>query len=218
MSSTDPFIIVVGIDFSELSGLALDQALEMATHHDRAEVHAIYVQADSWSGPTLTRSHHAAMDATTALQHVQLNVAEHLKKMPVPLTKGQSRRVVAHFRDGSPADNVAQLAADLDADLVVVGSHGHRGVQRFLLGSVAERISRLARCPVWLVRPKAHSTADSVPEIEPTCPDCLATRRESGGAQMWCARHSEHHLHPHHYSYVNDAMYSPETHAYASTP
>jgi len=50
---------------------------------------------------------------------------------------------VAHFRRGSPAENIAQLAADLDADLVVVGSHGRRGIERLFLGSVAERTLRL---------------------------------------------------------------------------
>ncbi len=163
MSSTDHFIIVVGVDFSALSGLALDQALEMATLHEGAEVHAVFVQPDAWTGVPPEGSPQAMVDTSVALRQVQENAAEHVARMPSSLAKTRLRHVVAHFRHGSPAQNVAQLASDLDADLVVVGSHGHRGVERFFLGSVAERISRLAHCPVLIVRPKDHSNAGRVP-------------------------------------------------------
>ena len=49
-------------------------------------------------------------------------------------------------------DRVAQAAADWEADLVVVGSHGRRGLSRALLGSGAEQIIRFARAPVLLVK------------------------------------------------------------------
>jgi nucleotide-binding universal stress UspA family protein len=50
------------------------------------------------------------------------------------------------------ADTIAQLARDWKADLLVVGTHGRRGVSRLLLGTVAERIVRVAPCPLLLVR------------------------------------------------------------------
>ena len=50
------------------------------------------------------------------------------------------------------ADTIAQLAHDWKADLLVVGTHGRRGVTRLLLGSVAERVVRVAPCPLLLVR------------------------------------------------------------------
>jgi len=50
------------------------------------------------------------------------------------------------------ADTIAQLATDWKADLLVVGTHGRRGVSRLLIGSVAERIVRVAPCPLLLVR------------------------------------------------------------------
>lgn len=50
------------------------------------------------------------------------------------------------------ADTVAQLAREWKADLLVVGTHGRRGVSRMLIGSVAERIVRVAPCPLLLVR------------------------------------------------------------------
>lgn len=50
------------------------------------------------------------------------------------------------------ADTIAQLAQQWNADLLVVGTHGRRGVSRLLLGSVAQRIVRVAPCPLLLVR------------------------------------------------------------------
>jgi nucleotide-binding universal stress UspA family protein len=218
MSSASQFIIVVGIDFSELAARALDQALELATLHEGAEVHVLYVQPEIWAGARPGGALQGALDADTGVHQVQQNATEHVARMSASLDKKRLRRVVAHFRQGSPAENIAQLAADLDADMVIVGSHGHRGLERFFLGSIAERVSRLARCPVLIVRPKDHATTGHVPEIEPMCPDCLVRRRETGGAELGCARHSEHHLRPHRYSYASDGIYSTDTAAYASTP
>jgi nucleotide-binding universal stress UspA family protein len=50
------------------------------------------------------------------------------------------------------ADTIAELARNWKADLMVVGTHGRRGVTRLLLGSVAERVVRVAPCPLLLVR------------------------------------------------------------------
>jgi nucleotide-binding universal stress UspA family protein len=50
------------------------------------------------------------------------------------------------------AETIAELAKNWNADMLVVGTHGRRGVSRLLLGSVAERIVRLATCPLLLVR------------------------------------------------------------------
>ncbi len=107
-------------------------------------------------------------------------------------------RIHAHLRLEAPAQELAQIAADLEADLVVVGTHGRRGIARLLLGSVAEAVVRLAPCPVLVVRPKA--LPEQLPSIEPPCPQCLETRRATGGAEYWCAQHRERHGQRHTYS------------------
>jgi nucleotide-binding universal stress UspA family protein len=213
------YTIVVGIDFSALSDHALDQGLEMASLRPGAEVHVVYVEPDAWTAAALAPAVSGTVDAEAAAAKVAERAKQRIDEMAPHLRKRQIRRVVAHFGRGSPAENIAQLAADLDADLVVVGSHGHRGLQRLFLGSVAERASRLCRCPVWIVRPKDHATAGRVPEIEPPCPDCVEARSESGGQKLWCLRHAErHYLAPHTYHYASDGIYSEETKAYESTP
>jgi nucleotide-binding universal stress UspA family protein len=64
--------------------------------------------------------------------------------------EGLAARVV--MRDGNPYQEIVSLAADERADLIVVGTHGRTGLGRALLGSVADRVVRLARCPVLTVR------------------------------------------------------------------
>ncbi len=219
MPSAHNYTVVVGIDFSELADHAVDHALEMASLREGSEVHVLYVQPDAWTGTALASTLEAAVSADAAVLKVQERAKLRVEKMSPHLRKRQIRRVVAHFGRGSAAETLAQLAADLDADLVVVGSHGHRGLERLFLGSVAERVSRLARCPVWIVRPKDHSTAGRVPEIEPPCPDCVIARRESRDENVRCSRHSErHYLTPHNYHYTSDGIFSAESTAYESTP
>jgi nucleotide-binding universal stress UspA family protein len=101
-------------------------------------------------------------------------------------------RIVGHLAAGSPSKQILQLAIDLQADVILVGTHGRTGVRRMLLGSVAETVARKASCPVIVVRPKDYH-AFVPPEIEPACPDCLRVQTESGGARLWCDRHSERH-------------------------
>lgn len=59
---------------------------------------------------------------------------------------------VAVIRESGAAQAVAEFAEDRGADLIVVGSHGRTGFKRVLLGSVAEKIVRLAKCPVFVAR------------------------------------------------------------------
>jgi hypothetical protein len=102
----------------------------------------------------------------------------------------------------SPAHEIAQLASDLEADLVVVGTHGRRGASRLLLGSVAEGVVRLAPCAVLVVRPKAPPDVEA-PKIEPPCPRCLEARRASGGKELWCEQHQQRHGRRHTYHSVD---------------
>jgi universal stress protein A len=64
-----------------------------------------------------------------------------------------SQSVVMEFTPvGSPATEIVRAAKDWSADMIVVGSHGRKGVQRALLGSVAEAVMRHAGCPVLVIR------------------------------------------------------------------
>jgi nucleotide-binding universal stress UspA family protein len=59
---------------------------------------------------------------------------------------------VAVIRESGAAQALSEFAEDRGADLIVVGSHGRTGFKRVLLGSVAEKVVRLAKCPVFVAR------------------------------------------------------------------
>lgn len=206
MPESKPYVVVVGIDYSETSDLALERALDLAAERPHAEVHVLHVLPAYQPGFTpegavagvANRYPDLSEASTKLLGHVDRILAERAaqgRKTP--------ERVVTHLRLEVAANEVAQLAADLEADLVVVGTHGRRGVSRLLLGSVAEATVRLAPCPVLVVRKKAPP--QQVPQIEPPCPNCLAARRESGGAELWCEQHRERHGQRHTY-YQSDRV------------
>jgi nucleotide-binding universal stress UspA family protein len=60
---------------------------------------------------------------------------------------------------GAPARLIVERAADLPADLIVMGTHGAGGFERLVLGSVTEKVLRKAGCPVLTVPPRAHATS-----------------------------------------------------------
>jgi nucleotide-binding universal stress UspA family protein len=60
--------------------------------------------------------------------------------------------------DGDPADVIVRMAEELAVDLITMGTHGRTGLQHVLLGSVAEKVVRLASCPVLTVRYKAGAS------------------------------------------------------------
>jgi nucleotide-binding universal stress UspA family protein len=196
-----PYVIVVAVDFSEASDLAVQRAFEIAAEQPRAEVHLTHVVQTY--GPQV--AYEMPIDAS-ALAVLSLNeararfrqyadqaLARYLEQNP---TK-KFERVVAHLRFDAIAEEISQLAADLEADLVVVGTHGRKGLSRLLLGSSAEATVRLAPCPVLVSRPKAVPQAP--PQIEPPCPRCVDARRSSGGAEQWCEQHRERHGQRHTY-------------------
>lgn len=192
--------IVVGYDYSTLAGLALDRAFTLAAREQNAEVHVVHVLA--YLGENIA----VGLDGLSGLVSPSLEATKALEaKALEQMADWQSRtqqtfsRLVTHVRHEYPAREIAQLASDLEAELIVIGTHGRRGINHFLMGSVAEGVLRLARCPVLVMRPK--DTAPEVPAILPPCPACLETRKTSGGAEFWCEQHRERHGQRHTYHY-----------------
>ena len=63
-----------------------------------------------------------------------------------------SGRIVLATRMGDVSDQIVSYAAEHEIDMIVIGTHGHRGLMHALLGSVAEAVVRKASCPVLTVR------------------------------------------------------------------
>lgn len=189
------YVIVVGIDYSTASERALDEAFELAVTKHGVQLHIVNVRS-AFSAQT------AFFGALVPLPPWQDWATELREYVARKVTAFQATAGVApfhhlytHQRMNDPAHELVQLAADVEADLLVVGTHDWRGVAR--LGSVAETVSRTAPCPVLVVRRKALPAP--MPAIEPPCPACIASRDASNGESFWCEQHSEHHGRRHTY-------------------
>jgi len=78
--------------------------------------------------------------------------------------------VALQTAEGDPAREIVRQAGELDADLVVIGTHGRSGYDRVTLGSVAEKVLRKAPCPVMTLPPAAPRTPDTVLARQILCP------------------------------------------------
>jgi len=207
MSTQKAYTIVVGVDYSELGDLALERAFDQAKAHERAQVHVIHVEATAAPDADGIKNDASSAAPNTASLRLHDQVEQVVKRWcDTHLSPAPFDRLTTHLRSDDAAEAIAQLASDVEADLVVVGTHGRRGARRFLLGSVAEGTVRLAPSAVLVVRP-----ADaSVPKIEPPCPQCLETRRATDGKEFWCERHRQHHnrAHTYHFSPVRGSHQS----------
>jgi nucleotide-binding universal stress UspA family protein len=187
--SNPPYVIVAAIDYSEPSELAFEKALELAAEKTHVELHVLNVCVSEMD---LRSGIGASPPSPTSAEHcLQTHVARTISAFQARTGCTPFERLVTHVRFDEPGFEIAQLAADVAADLVVLGTHDRRGVPRLILGSVAEAVARLAPCSVLIVRPR--TVPSPMPAIEPACPRCLAARRESHGDQFWCEQHRERH-------------------------
>ena len=143
--------ILVPIDFSEHSQHALDRAVELARTFD-AELHLLHCYAIgpgafTLYGVAIPESFEHEFRAAAAKQ-----LAEWGGK-----ARAAGCRVQEHLSARMPAEEIAAIARDVGADLIVIGTRGLSGIKHVLLGSVAERTIRIAPCPVLTVKhPEAH--------------------------------------------------------------
>ena len=145
----------------------------------------------------------------TTIQRLRTHVELQLEKFRLAHPDAQlGFRIVSHAQIATAAQCIVQLASDLGADLIVIGTHNPKGIERLLLGSVAESTVRNARCPVLVIPPPPKSEPEVT--ITPACPECVQTRFASAGKDFWCAQHSERHGRRH--TYHQSDRSSPAAH------
>lgn len=141
--------IVVGTDFSEQAELALDRALDLAAPGASLDLAHCFRLAF----PTEAPDDLPAIGPDPTTLHAQLS-ADAVERGRRLLEDHSRPDVAARFslRDDTPRHALCDLAEERQADLIVIGSHGRRGLRRALLGSTAEAVVRHAPCSVLVVR------------------------------------------------------------------
>jgi len=160
--------IVCPVDFSEYSGKAYDYAYSLAKHYGAKLFVEHVVQPLQAAYPYYAFPEAALQDTWSQLS---IDAENGLRE----LVKGHTRNGLQPeciIRQGFPWESILSLAEERSADLIVMGTHGRRGLDRLTMGSVTERVLRKARCPVLAVRKPAHDF------VEPdSTSDCVHLRK-----------------------------------------
>ncbi len=176
--------VLLATDFSPAAENALRYAGELA-RHAKAKLYAVHVQAppnyalppQSWKGTT---------------ESTEFQARELKEKMGNSFPEVESEVIV---REGVPWRVLASLADEMRIDLIVLGTRGRTGIEKFLLGSQAEEILRHAPCPVLVAGPYSYWSehgGKKVPEILYATGFGLAAHEGAAYAQSFAEDYQSH--------------------------
>lgn len=137
--------ILVPTDGSAETRRAVEHAIDLADEHE-ATIHALYV---------LNTASYASVSVDASWEGVSDMLREEGEaavEAVADLARSADVEVVSVLRSGSPSREIVRYAEEEGCDLVVMGTHGRGGIDRLLLGSVAERVVRSSQVPVLTVR------------------------------------------------------------------
>src|SRR5437870_9048716 len=141
--------ILLAIDDSKFSEAAVETVIKQARPHG-TEVRILHVVE---SPPLLVARELGGYEP--ALENVlesQKQDAEALVAKTAELLRARGLKVTAALNMGDPKSKILDVAEEWHADLIVLGSHGRKGLNRFLMGGVSEAVARHACCSVEIVR------------------------------------------------------------------
>ena len=138
--------VVVPVDMSAESLAAVDVALQIANSPDRIHVLRVLHEPHSSYSDALGEAIDHSKWRNWALEELKVSLADE---------KYADVKLCVEF--GDPGHRITEHADAIRAQLIVIPSHGRRGIQRLLVGSVAERVTRLAHCPVLVLRSESFN-------------------------------------------------------------
>lgn len=164
---TREYQAVAAIDFSELGDRAVAQALDLCEGHDQAQLHVVVVGSKEEESVRLPGEGNRVLPQDEASEVARSHVADLVMKYVKKHGELQMERIAVYVATGHPAERIVALASAVDADVVVMGTHGRTGLKRLVLGSVAEEVVRRAPCGVFVIRPRDFLDGEKVPDIAP---------------------------------------------------
>jgi len=149
MPNADWKSICCPIDFSDASRAAMEVAADLA-----ARTGASLTLLHAYPVPGYTFPDGSVVASPRMLQELADQSSKHLGEWRSQAEALGARNVNAETVVGEPASEIVAWARERKTDLLVLGTHGRTGLEHALMGSVAERVVRKARCPVLTVHPQ----------------------------------------------------------------
>lgn len=145
--------VLVATDFSAPSETALNYARAMARSFG-AQLHVLHIFEPLWITSADVVGGGVAL--ATMIQGLEDTARKQLEEAVTEADRRELKAVAAMVTSESPAREIANYANEHQVDLLVIGTHGRSGISRMLIGSVAEKVVRLAPCPVLTVHHPEH--------------------------------------------------------------
>lgn len=165
--------VLIASDLSEASDEALKQGVELAAG---GEVALCHVMPDLGTHALLAQEYGTDVNAQVALQP---RLVEALSGQYARLFPGAAVPEL-FIEQGSDYDQILHRAEAWGAELIALGTHGRRGLRRWLLGSVADQVVRSAHCPVLVARPSPRGAVLAATDLaEPGLPAIQAASVEA---------------------------------------
>jgi len=145
--------VVTPIDFSDNSRLIADSAAYMASSYG-ATLNLVFVvqNFEDYSGFFVPQMHVPNLE--DELMHGAEDRMEKFIEDMEPVLKELGMTGVNHkVLMGDVAEQIVDYATDIDADLIIMGTHGYKGLEKIMFGSVADKVVRSAFCPVTTINP-----------------------------------------------------------------
>jgi nucleotide-binding universal stress UspA family protein len=154
---------MVAFDFSEQAMFALRRASELLSGLGGGDLLVVHVHRpmSTGFGAEFAAVSPAFRDVDKVIQESAVN---RMAEVLAPMKDSFPRITFAsRVEPGYPPDRLVAIAAEAGASQIVIGSHGRKGLERFFLGSVAERVARLADRPVLIVKGDPKATQPATP-------------------------------------------------------
>jgi len=141
--------ILAPTDFSDSAAGAVQAAVGLARQY-KAELHLLHIVAAQVYYAEMPEMMLPPMEGLS--EQLRASGKERLEELASGVGEGLHPHVHVEESAARPADAIAEVAEDIKADLIVIGSHGHTGLMHALLGSTAERVVREAACDVLVIK------------------------------------------------------------------
>ncbi len=169
------YAVVVGIGFTDACKSAVVEAFALASRTPGTELHFATVIEHAHLDRTgaMSGGHERLIEAETNLADFVRTIAAQSEE------RKRELGVTYHVRVGGAVESLVQVAVDVDAGLIIVGTRARRGLAKLLLGSVAESLLADARFPVLVARSRDVDGIQKTPRPEPRRPgEALTSDRE----------------------------------------
>ncbi len=143
--------ILCPVDFSQYTQDVINCAADLAKKYG-GELHVMHVV------PNMTYfTPYESFLTPENLVAIERNIEDEVESNFTKLLKNESVPTKSIIKTGAPFVEIIDYAKSESIDLIVMGTHGHSGIEHILIGNVAEKVVRKSPCPVMTIRPKGKT-------------------------------------------------------------